>query len=76
MAGMVVERRNKEPFKKPEEINAFLGPENTMVAGLLAVTSDVFKVDSHATVGGYTKQIEAIITRSGSRFTISYWRAL
>ncbi len=76
MAGMVVERRNKDPFKKPEEMNAFLGPENTMVAGLLTVTSDVFKVDSFATVGGYTKQIEAIITRSASGFSISYWRAL
>jgi general secretion pathway protein K len=79
MAGMVVEKRNTEPFKLQNEVNAFLGNENTMVAGRLSVTSDVFKANSFATVGGYTKQVEAVITRTTDAynpFKISYWRAL
>ncbi len=76
MAGMLVERRSKEPFKNQSEVNAFLGPDNTMIAGQLTVTSDVFKVDSYATVGGYTKQVEAVITRSISGYKVNYWRAL
>jgi len=79
MAQMVVEKRTTEPFKLQEEVNAFLGNENTMVAGQLSVTSDVFKVYSFATMGGYTKQVEAVITRSADTynpFKISYWRAL
>jgi type II secretory pathway component PulK len=42
----------------------------------LTNTSNNFKVYSYATVGGYTKQIEAGITRSLSGFTVNYWRAL
>lgn len=76
MAGMVVEKRGRELFKKTEEVTAFLGPDNTLIAGMLAVTSDVFKVHSYAAVGGYTKQIEAIIRRGSSGFDILYWRAL
>jgi type II secretory pathway component PulK len=76
MAGMIVERRNREPFIKREDMNVFLGPESTRFVGLLDVTSNVFKVNSFATVGGYTKQIEAVITRSATGLAISYWRAL
>ncbi len=77
MVGRVVERRNKDPFKNMVEVNAFLG--NTMVAAKLTITSNVFKVNSFATVGGYTKQVEAVITRKAdiyNPFTINYWRAL
>ncbi len=51
-------------------------------AATLDVTSNVFKVDSYATVGGaegvdgYTKHIEAIIQRNTSGFYVLYWRAL
>lgn len=76
MAEMLVERRKKEPFKNPSEVNAFLGPDNTMIAGQLTVTSDVFKVDSLATVGGYTKLVKAVITRSISGYKVNYWSAL
>jgi general secretion pathway protein K len=76
MASMVVEKRNTEPFKSQKEVNDFLGPENTIVAGLLSLTSDVFKVNSFATVGGYTKQVEAVIRRTASGSTVNYWRAL
>jgi type II secretory pathway component PulK len=78
MAQRIVERRNDEPFRTTQEIADFLGPSNTMATSQLAVTSNVFKVNSWATVGGYTKQIEAIITRraDGTGADINYWRVL
>ena len=75
VASMIVDKRNREPFDTREKINAFSGMDTT-TAGKLDVTSNIFKVSSFATVGGYTKQIEAIITRSTSGFSITYWRAL
>lgn len=76
LAGMIVERRNSEPFKKLDEVNAFLGPDKAYIVALLDVTSNVFKVNSFATVGGYTKQVEAVIERTVSGFNVKYWRAL
>ena len=75
MAGMIIEKRSREPFVHPRDINDFPGM-NAITAGMLDVTSNVFKVSSFATVGGYTKQVEAAITRSTSGFSIIYWRAL
>lgn len=75
VASMIIEKRSQEPFVERKDINAFTGM-NTMAAGMLDVTSNVFKVDSFATVGGYTKQIEAVIDRSTPEFTVRYWRAL
>ncbi len=67
MAAMILERRNMQLFTTQQEINDFLtsllGPSSAMVAGRLTTTSNVFKVDSFATVGGFTKQLEAIIVR-------------
>jgi type II secretory pathway component PulK len=76
MASMIVERRNSEPFKDLGSVAEILGPSNTMAAGQLTTTSNVVKVNSYATVGGYTKQIEAVITRSTTGYTVNYWRAL
>jgi type II secretory pathway component PulK len=77
MAEMIVERRNRQLFAKPEEITDFLGPANTMAAGRLTYTSNVFKVNSFASVGGYTKQVEAVITRQAvGPHKVNYWRAL
>lgn len=79
MAQRIVERRNSDRFKTAQEIADFLGPTNTMAAGQLTTTSNVFKVNSYATVGGFTKQVEAVITRSSSGstpYTVNYWRAL
>jgi len=76
LASMVVDRRNQQPFKTTQEIVDFLGPSNTMATGQLTSTSNVFKINAFATVGGYTKQVEAVITRSVSGFTVNYWRAL
>jgi type II secretory pathway component PulK len=78
MAEQIKERRDEEPFRTTQEIADFLGPANTMATSQLTVTSNVFKVYSSATVGGYTKQIEAIITRraDGTGADINYWRVL
>jgi hypothetical protein len=55
-----------------DRINSFPGMD-TNTASMLDVTSNIFKVDSVATVGGYTKKVEAIITRSAAGFSINYW---
>ena len=38
----------------------------------IILTIGIFRVYSYATVGGYTKQIEAIVNGNA----IAYWRAL
>lgn len=80
-AGLIVEARKKAPFTDHAKVSDFAGINNTFlttlqVANFLTETSNVFKVYSYATVGGYTKQVEAVITRSTSGFTVNYWRAL
>jgi type II secretory pathway component PulK len=47
-----------------------------MIKNSLTDKSNDFKVYSYATVGGFTKQVEAGITRSSAGFTVNYWRAL
>jgi type II secretory pathway component PulK len=75
-AESIVESRKQDPFDASKKtINSAPGM-TAAIAGQLGVTSTVYKVSSFATVGGYTKQIEAIITLGGSGFTVNYWRAL
>lgn len=54
---------------------AFLPTTTLRTANFLTETSDVFRVFSYANVGGYEKQVEAVITRSTSGYTVNYWRA-
>lgn len=82
-AGLIVEARSSAPFTDHAKVGEFAGINNTFLpattlqaANFLTETSDIFKVYSYATVGGYTKQVEAVITRSPSGFTVQYWRAL
>jgi type II secretory pathway component PulK len=70
------------PFTDHAKVSEFAGistaflPTTTLkTANFLTETSDVFKVFSYANVGGYEKQVEAIITRSASGYTVNYWRA-
>jgi type II secretory pathway component PulK len=80
-AKKIIERR---PFTDTQEITNWLTSETALSPGdrvaivsSLTTSSNVFKVDSVAKVGGYTKQIEAIITKgTGSTVTINYWREL
>ncbi len=82
MADRVRQRVSKgELFTTDQQISDFLGQANTMAAGQLTSTSNVFKVKSYATVGGvdgYTKIVEAIIVRKadGSGADVKYWRVL
>ena len=75
LVSLITEKRGREPFDTREKINAFPGMD-TNTAGMLDMTSNVFTVYSHATVGGYTKQAEAVITRSAGGFTVQYWKIL
>ena len=78
----IVERRVQQPFKTDAEIAGIVGSDKPIIVGLLTYTGTVFTVSSFASVGGYTKQVEAIIARSGTAGTagatykILYWRAL
>jgi len=77
LAGTIKERRSRELFVKTGDINEFPGMNTNMtVVGMLDVTSNVFKVRSVATVGGYTKTVEAVIKRTASSFDVQYWSAL
>jgi len=71
VVAMIVNKRKTQPYTSKQEIAETPGMD-TMVASYLDVASSMFRVSSYATVGGYTKQIEAIINGN----TISYWRAL
>ena len=75
LASLITEKRGREPFDTREKINAFPGMDTT-TAGMLDVTSNVFTVHAHATVGGYTRQAEAVIVRNAGGFTSLYWKIL
>jgi general secretion pathway protein K len=52
---------------------------NPSIKGQLVYSNtlnNIYKITSTATVGRYTKKIEAIITLTGSGFTVKYWRAI
>lgn len=74
-AGTIVSRRSGEPFTKTEDIVNFPGMD-PLVASYLDVTGNFFKVSSSATVGGYTKYVEAVVERTATGFILRYWRAL
>jgi len=71
VVGMIISQRSSKPYAKKEEIPLTPGMDS-LVATYLDVASSYFTVYSYATVGGYTKQIEAIVKGK----EISYWRAL
>ncbi len=77
-AQTIVERRTEQLFKPTDDLSTYIGQNSAAIAGQLSFTSNVFSVNSYATVGGYLKKADAIITRTsdGSGFTILYWRAL
>ena len=76
-ADKIVESAKQDPYdpiKKP--ISTATAPGMTpTIAGQLVTSSNVFKVTSRARVGGYTKEIDAIMTVGGSG-AVNYWRAL
>jgi type II secretory pathway component PulK len=83
-AKRIAERTVEQPFRDSQEVTNWFTSETALSPGdrvaivsSLTTTGNVFKVNSVATVGGYTKMVEAIITRgTGSAVTVNYWRAL
>jgi general secretion pathway protein K len=74
-ASMIIEGRKSEPFPAKDRVPGISGID-PITSSRFVFTSDVFLVQSHATVGGYTKQAEAVIRRNAGGFTILYWRIL
>jgi type II secretory pathway component PulK len=72
----IVSQRAKNPFKEGDpipgttDVKTQSGQNITNFLGV--AVSNTYTVYAYATVGGYTKQVEAIINGN----TISYWRAL
>ena len=75
-AKSIVESAKQEPYDPSKKPITSAPGITTMISGQLVTSSNVFKVSSIATVGGYTKQIDAIMTLNGPQYTINYWRAL
>ncbi len=76
IASLIINRRNDAPFASTTEITNMPGMD-PLLASYFDVTSNTYKVYIYATVGGFSKQIEAVIQRSGGgSMTPLYWRAL
>jgi len=75
VASLIIDKRGREPFDTRDKINAFPGMD-IATAAMLALTGNSFLVHSYATVGGYTRQVEAVITRNAGGFAVQYWRSL
>ena len=71
VVGVIIGRRGSKPYASTAEIASTPGMDS-LVATYLDVTNSYFKLYSYATVGGYTKTIEAVVKDN----SISYWRAL
>jgi type II secretory pathway component PulK len=73
-ARAVIDLRQRRPFDK-ESILPYLPPNLTVSQDNF--TSNTFTFRSFATVGNYTKQIEAVVlAAAGASPAILYWRAL
>lgn len=78
---LIRDDRKKGPITDPANyapVNQVMIPGTATFKALNLLTdkSNVFKVYSYATVGGYTKQVEAVIRRTPMNFSVSYWRVL
>jgi type II secretory pathway component PulK len=71
VASLIISRRDSNPFTSTSEIVNMPGMD-PLVASYLDVTSNIYKIYAYATVGGYTKQIEAIVDLTKN--SPLYWR--
>jgi len=74
---IIAARRVDNPFKTGDTIPGTAGVQTQSgknITNFLDMTSTIYKVYSYATVGDYTKQIEAVINKDSSE--VLYWRAL
>ena len=73
-ADSIVNRRNNSgPFETSGDLDSISGID-TATKGYFTTASNIYKVYAYATVGGYTRQIEAVITRGST--TPLYWRVM
>jgi type II secretory pathway component PulK len=73
-AATIVTERQSQTITK-DTVTRFMAAQTySKLAGNLVYDSSYYKVYSYATVGGYSRQVEAIIQK-GSRIPL-YWRAL
>ena len=80
-AGLIIEERQKSPITDPVNYvplsNVMIGGTTSRVTNFMTDSSDIFTVYSRATVGGYTKVVQAIIQRNQNGFTVlNYWTVL
>ncbi len=75
IVSLIVNKRNEQPFASSSEITNMPGMD-PLLASYLTYQSTTYTVYSYATVGGYTRQVQAIIQRSGGSMTPLYWREL
>jgi type II secretory pathway component PulK len=72
-----IRKRISKPFESSKDIADFLEYRNIVPSNVNAKeTSDYFRIHSHATVGEYTRQVEAVIHRTATGFTVLSWRSL
>jgi general secretion pathway protein K len=74
-ASLIIEGRSRGPYTDKTGIPGYEGI-NPSVQGYLVVSSNIFTVHAHATVGGYTKQAEAVVTRNAGGFTVLSMKVL
>jgi type II secretory pathway component PulK len=73
----IEESRTAEAFTDDAKLGSFLTNNNLgRLTSAVTTTSSDFKVNLYATVGGYTRHIEAIVKVGGSAYLVNYWREL
>ncbi len=76
---LILSKRESAPITELKDISGLeyvMTKGNLNIKNFLDVTSNVFKVYSYATAGEYLRQVEAVIKRDASGFSVLYWRAL
>jgi hypothetical protein len=76
VAESFAKRRTAEAFTY-STLGDYLNNNNlSNLTSAVTTTSSDYKVNLFATVGGYTRHIEAIIKLTGSTYIVNYWREL
>lgn len=77
-ADTIVTARSRQQFTQVSDVKNFMDSTTySNLASNLTITSTIYKVYSYTTVGGYAKQIEAIVNMSNPlNPLLYYWREL
>jgi type II secretory pathway component PulK len=74
-ASMIIDLHKQDPINDKTILSGSYGLDPATL-GMMVLDSNTFLVQSYATVGGYTKQAEAVISRSTNPPTVLYWKIL